>query len=53
MPTIFKRENLTGSHLPLDVYSPSFDGTKGSRYGMLARIILEAQAYIEEYAIYK
>jgi hypothetical protein len=39
--------------LPLDVCSPSFESTKGTRYGMLARKILEAQAYIEEYAIYK
>jgi hypothetical protein len=30
--------------LPLDVCSPSFEGTKGSSYGTLARKILEAQA---------
>ena len=30
--------------LPLDVCSPSFEGTKGSRYGILARKILETQA---------
>jgi hypothetical protein len=29
---------------PLDVCSPSFEGTKGSSYGTLARKILEAQA---------
>ena len=32
--------------LPLDVCSPSFEGTKGSSYGILARKILEAQASI-------
>jgi hypothetical protein len=32
--------------LPLDVCSPSFEGTKGSSYGTLARKILEAQANI-------
>ena len=31
---------------PLDVCSPSFEGTKGSSYGILARKILEAQAKI-------
>ena len=29
---------------PLDVCSPSFEGTKGSSYGILAKKKLEAQA---------
>jgi hypothetical protein len=39
-----KRFKPKGSKLPLDVCSPSFEGTKGSRIGILARKILEAQA---------
>ena len=40
-----KRFKPIGRKLPLDVSSPSFEGTKGSRIGILARKILEAQAW--------